>query len=153
MVSTFNISMQTAVFLNGAFLKKRFDYSHGFSSVFFDTPEVTKIVLPKNLQNFKKTPNSTRWPKELNQKVFFPFFPRNIQYRAKLKAPFQFFRQCATFRKKNPPPFNFLMFCNNGCWKIRKGPPFSALAGIWRASSVVRVFRKCFATLFVSLIL
>ena len=43
-----------------AFLKKRVDYSHGFSGVFFfDTPEVTKIVLPKVLQNFKKTPNCT----------------------------------------------------------------------------------------------
>ena len=38
----------------GAFLVKRVDYSHGFSSVFFnlkffffDTPEVTKIVLPQ----------------------------------------------------------------------------------------------------------
>ena len=45
-------------FLVGAFLEKRVDYSHGFSSVcflknFFDTPEVTKIVLPKVLQNFK----------------------------------------------------------------------------------------------------
>ena len=35
-------------FLVGAFLKKKVDYSHCFSSVFFfDTPEVTKIVLPK----------------------------------------------------------------------------------------------------------
>ena len=40
-------------FLVGAFLEKRVDYSHGFSSVFFklkkkfDTPEVTKIVLPQ----------------------------------------------------------------------------------------------------------
>ena len=40
-------------FLVGAFLDKRVDYSHGFSSVFFfDTPEVTKIDLPKVLQNF-----------------------------------------------------------------------------------------------------
>ena len=42
--------------LVGAFLEKRVDYSHGFSSVFFlkfffDTPEVTKIVL-QVLQNF-----------------------------------------------------------------------------------------------------
>ena len=34
--------------LVGAFLKQRVDYSHGFSSViFFDTPEVTEIVLPQ----------------------------------------------------------------------------------------------------------
>ena len=31
---------------------KRVDYSHCFESFFFDTPEVTKIVLPKVLQNF-----------------------------------------------------------------------------------------------------
>ena len=39
--------------LVSAFLEKRVDYSHGFLSVFFDTPEVTKIVLPKTLQIFK----------------------------------------------------------------------------------------------------
>ena len=75
------------MFLVGAFLKKRVDYSHGFSSVFFkfffDTPEVTKIVLPKVLQNFQMTPNCTCWPKELNQKGF----PRNIQYRTRPKGP------------------------------------------------------------------
>ena len=43
-------------------------------SFFFDTPEATKIVLPNVPQNFKKTPNCTRWPKEVNQKGF----PRNI---------------------------------------------------------------------------
>ena len=41
------------LFLVGAFFEKRVDYSHGFSSVFFpDTPEVSKIVLRKVLQNF-----------------------------------------------------------------------------------------------------
>ena len=55
---------------------------------FFDTPEVTKLVLPKVLQNFKYMPNCTRWPKELNQKRF----QRNIQYRTRLKgSPFSFF--------------------------------------------------------------
>ena len=40
------------LFLVGAFLEKRVDYSHGFSSVFiFDTPEVTKIVR-QVVQNF-----------------------------------------------------------------------------------------------------
>ena len=39
-------------FLVGAFLEKRVDYSHGFSSVFFDTPEVTKVDL-QVLQNLK----------------------------------------------------------------------------------------------------
>ena len=31
---------------------------------------MTKIVLPKVLQNFEKTPKSTCWPKDLNQKGF-----------------------------------------------------------------------------------
>ena len=34
-------------FLDDAFLKKRADYIHGFLSVFFDTPELSKIVLQK----------------------------------------------------------------------------------------------------------
>ena len=79
------------MFLVGAFLKKRVDYSHGFSSVFFkdqNRPELTKIVLPKVLQNLQKTPKCTWWSKELNQKGF----PRNIQYRTRPKGPpFQFF--------------------------------------------------------------
>ena len=74
-------------FLVGAFLEKRIDYSLEFSSVFFpDKPEVTKTVLPKVLQTFKVLQNSTRWPRELNQKGF-SLFPHNIQYRARLKGP------------------------------------------------------------------
>ena len=89
-------------FLVGAFLKKIVDYSHGFSSVFFQKtltksndysqlfslksflrpPKVTKIVVPKVLQNFEKTPKCTCWFKELNQKGF----PRNIQYRTRPKG-------------------------------------------------------------------
>ena len=43
---------------------------------------------PKVLQNFRKPPKCTRWPKELSQKGF----PRNIQYRTRPKGPpFQFF--------------------------------------------------------------
>ena len=58
------------------------------AGLFFDTPEVTKTVLPKFLQNFKKTPNCTCWPKELNQKCF----PRNREYRTRPKvSPFSFF--------------------------------------------------------------
>ena len=49
---------------------------------FFDTPELTKKVLPKVIQNFQKTPKCTCWPKELNQKGF----PRNIQYRTRPKG-------------------------------------------------------------------
>ena len=43
-------------FLVGAFLEKESTIVMDFRQCFFfDTPEVTKIVLPKVLQNFKKT--------------------------------------------------------------------------------------------------
>ena len=110
-------------FLVCAFLK-RADYSHGFSSVFFfDTPEVTKIVLPKVLQNFKKTPNCTLWPKEQNQKVF----QRNIQYRTRPKgSPFIFFGSFATeWILKNPKgyPFSFFRHCETFFNFFVKGSP------------------------------
>ena len=63
----------------------------------FLRPELTKIVLPKVLQNFKfhllalgTEPKS---------------FPHNIQCRTRPKRPpFQFFRHCETFfREKNFP--------------------------------------------------
>ena len=44
------------MFLVGAFLKKRVDYSQVMAfrqCLFFDTPEVTKMILPKLLQNLK----------------------------------------------------------------------------------------------------
>ena len=47
-------TVSPTLLLVGAFLKKRVDYSYGSSSVFFfGTPEVTKIILPEVLQNFK----------------------------------------------------------------------------------------------------
>ena len=56
------------------FFKKRVDYSQFFSSVFFfDTPELTKIVLPKVLQNFK-APNCTFSPSELDDESCSFFF-------------------------------------------------------------------------------
>ena len=68
-----------------------------FRQCFFkdqNRPELTKIVLPKVLQNLQKMPKSTWWPKELNQKGF----PRNIHYRTRPKGPpFQFFGHCGTF--------------------------------------------------------
>ena len=83
-----------------------------FRQCFLRPPDVTKIVVPKVLQNFEKTPNCTCWPKELNQKGF----PRNIQYRTRPKRPpFKFFRDCVTFFNFFPPkgpPSNFLEFCN-----------------------------------------
>ena len=60
------------IFLVSAFLEQIVDYSHGFSSVFFSryTWSDQNSSTPKVIQNFEKTPNCTRWPKELNQKVF-----------------------------------------------------------------------------------
>ena len=98
-----------------------------FVSVFFDTPEVTKIVLPKVLQNFRVLQNCTCWPRELNQKGF-SFFPRNIQYRARLKGPpFSFFGIVTFFRKKfrKGPPSIFLMICDTMVEKSQRVPwPF-----------------------------
>ena len=60
-------------------------------------------------------------------KKVFPFFQRNIQYRARPKGPpFQFFSAlCDFFPKKKffsqRVPLQFLMFCDNGGLKIRKG--------------------------------
>ena len=108
--------MELPPFLVGAFLKKRVDYSHGFSSVFFkdqNGPELTKIVLPKVLQNLQKTPKYTWWPKELNQKGF----PRNIQYRTRPKGPpLGFFGTVRILSKiishERVPPSICLEFCN-----------------------------------------
>ena len=102
----------------------------------FDTPEVTKLVLPKVPQNFKETPNCTCWPKKLNQKGF----PRNIQYRTRPKRPpFQFFSALRDFFRKKisqSSPFNFFgVLRQNGCGKIPK-IPLSIFFGI------VRLFPK-----------
>ena len=97
------------LFLVGTFLEKRVDYSHGFSSVFFlRPPELTKIVLPKVLQNFNFH--------LLAQGTEPKSFPHSIQCRTRPKGPpFSFFRHCETFfRKKNFPqraPFKFFRRC------------------------------------------
>ena len=52
-----------------------------------DTRSDQNSSTPKILQNFKKTPNCTRWPKELNQKGF----PFNIRYRTRPKGPLPVF--------------------------------------------------------------
>ena len=118
-------------YLFGPFLKKRVDYSHGFLSVFFfDTPEVTKIVL----QNFKVSLKCTCWPRKLNQKSF-SFFPRNIQYRTRLKGPtFEFFRHCGTFFKIVFPqkgPSIVWSFATKWMLKNPKGPPFQIFSALW----------------------
>ena len=95
--------------------------------MFLRPPEVIKVVLPKVLQNFEKTPKCTCWPKEPNQKGF----PRNIQYRTRPKGPpLDFFRHCATFVQiffsPKGPPLIFLEFCDR--MDVEKCPrlhPFS----------------------------
>ena len=82
--------------------------------LFICSPEVIKIVLPKVLQNFKKTPNCTCWPKELKYKGF----PRNIQYRTRLEGPpFVFWAFRDFFGKKIPKgPLQFFGVVRpNGC--------------------------------------
>ena len=86
-----------------------------FRQCFLRPPEVTKIVYPKKvLQNFKETPNFTRWPKELNETV-----PR-VTYntgRHQRVPPFSCFRHCETFREsffsKGPPSFCDRMMLEN----------------------------------------
>ena len=108
-----------------SFPEKRVDYSHGFSSAFFfDTPEVTKTVLPKVLQN----------PKlyllvQVTEPKRFSFIPRIIQYRTRLKGPpFSFFSTLRDFfRKKFPkvPPSIFWSFATEWMLKNPKGFPLS----------------------------
>ena len=91
---------------------------------FFDTPEVTKIVPPKSLQNFKNTPNCTCWSKQLNQKSF----PRNIQYRTRPKGPLSVFSALRLFFGKKSPkgPYQFfLSFATEWMLKNPKGSPLS----------------------------
>ena len=126
--------------LIGAFLEKRVDYSHSLSSLFFIflfffryTWSDQNSSTPKDLQNFKKTPNCTRWPKELNQKGF----PHNIQYRTRPKGPpFQFFRHCGknfsgNFSPKGPS-FNFFRSCATE-WMLKnpKRSPVSVFLALW----------------------
>ena len=103
-------------------------FRHGFSTivmVFLRSPELTKIVLPKVLQNFQKMPKCTCWPKELNQKGF----PRNIQYQTRPKGSF-FLALCVFFQKNffptNGPPSIVLKFCNKmDVEKSQRVLPFS----------------------------
>ena len=59
-------------FLVGAFLKKRVDYSHGFSSVFFFRYTWSdQIVLPEVLQNLKEGPKLYLLAQETEPKRLF----------------------------------------------------------------------------------
>ena len=109
-----------------------------FRQCFFkdqNRPELTKIVLPKVLQNLQKTPKCTWWPKELNQKGF----PRNIQYRTRPKCPpFQFFSALWDFFRKKIfvkvfPIHQYLEICSPFAifepWIWRRHGPFPACLG------------------------
>ena len=115
-------------FLVGAFLEKRVDYSHGFSSVFFfRPPELTKIVLPKVLQNFKFH--------LLAQGTEPKSFPHNIQCRTRPKGPpFSFFGIVRLFGKKispKGPPSIFFGFCDRlGIEKSQRVPPFNFFSAL-----------------------
>ena len=63
---------------------------------FFDTPEVTKIVLPKVLQNFKLYLLA-----QGTEPNFFSFFPRIRQYRVRLKSTLSIFFGIARPFSKN----------------------------------------------------
>ena len=107
-----------------------------FRQCFLGPPELTKIVLPKILQNFKFH--------LLAQGTEPKSFPYNIQCRTRPKGPpFSFFRHCETFfGTKNFPkvsPFNFFwVLRQTGYRKIPKGPPFNFF---WR---IEIFFRKIF---------
>ena len=70
-----------------------------FFFIFSRPPEVTKIILPEVLQNFK----FHLLAQGTKPKRFSPFFLRNVHYRARLNGPpFQIFRHCATFYRFFP---------------------------------------------------
>ena len=122
-----------SLFLIGAFLVKRVDYSHGFSSVFSSrTPDLTKIILPKVLQNFKLH--------LLAQETEPKSFPHNIQGRTRPKGPpfsFLALRDCFSGKKfPKGTPLQFFGFCDRlGIEKSQKDPPFNFFG-------VVRLFSK-----------
>ena len=96
-----------------------------FKKNFWCTWSDQKSSNRKVLKNFKKTPNCTRWPKELNQKGF----PRNIQYRTRPQGPsFSFFGIARVFFGKFFPQRAHLQFFWSFAteWMLKnpKGPPF-----------------------------
>ena len=110
-------------------------------------PELTKIVLPKVLQNLQKTPKCTWWPKELNQKGF----PRNIQYRTRPKGPFfQFFFSIVGlfskfFFRKSVPNSPILGNLKSFCyfWALDMAPTW-AVPGLFKTDSKRRTLKLTF---------
>ena len=105
-----------------------------FRQCFLRPPELTKIVLPKVIQNFQKMPKCTCWPKELNQKGFLC----NIQYRTRPKGPFfgtvRLFSKKNFFPTKGPLQF-FWSFATEWVLKNPKGSSLSVFFGIVRLFS------------------
>ena len=92
-------------------------------TLFFNPRELTKIVLKSSHEILWSFIESSGLP-NLTKKDF-PLFPRNIQYREKLKGlPFSFLALWDFFSKKSPkgPLQVFDVLRQNGCWKIPKGP-------------------------------
>ena len=96
-----------------------------------------KIVLPKVLQKFMKTPNCRCWPKELNQKGFRATY--NTARDQKVPLFSFFFCMARLFFGKiffsRGPPFNFFWsFATKWMLNSPEGSPFSVFFGIVRLS-------------------
>ena len=101
-------------------LSLRYSADFGRSRLVSDTPEVTKIVLPKVLQNLKIVPVG---PGDWTKKVF-PFFSAWHTIPGETKgSPFSSFSAPCDFSRNffhQRGPFNFFeVLRQNGCWKIR----------------------------------
>ena len=90
---------------------------------FFDAPEVTKIVLPKFLQNFKLY----LFARELNQKGFY-FYPRNTIQGETEGSPLSVLSALRLFFRipqKGPKKGSiFWSFATEWMLKNPKGSPF-----------------------------
>ena len=102
-----------------------------FRQCFLRTPELTKIVLPKVLQNFQKTPKCTCWPKE--QPKRFP-----AQHTIPDETKGSIFSALCDFFPHERPPSIFWSFATEWMLKNPKGSSLSVFFGI------VRLFKKNF---------
>ena len=125
------------VFFSRRFSRKEPTIVMAFHQCFLRPPELTKIVQPKVLQNFQKTPKCTCWPKDMNQKGFL----RTIQYRTRSKGPpLDFFGTVRLFQKKNSPskrPSSIVLsFTTERMLENPKGSSLSVFFGIVRLFSI-----------------
>ena len=100
---------------------------------FVDIPEVTKIVLPKMLQNFKLSllAQGTE-PKRFFLFSAWHFFPK----KSSLKGPLQYFWRFATeWMLKNPKGYPLSVFWDYGIFSQKKispkGPQFTNAWTLW----------------------